>query len=124
MMPSKPVLARTLQADDPVIGVLLGLLGVVVDAVDTLLGIQCSPIKIVALGPDPACSANVVCCENNSIMSFLHINQLFLVSNVSFVGRPHLHWLHPYHPLSAGCFFICSLQIYMICAPSLVCYMP
>lgn len=58
-----------LQADDHVIGALLGLLGVVVDAVDVVLGLQCSPIKIVGLGTDKACSSNVVCCENNSIVS-------------------------------------------------------
>ena len=50
-------------------GLLLGLLGIVIDGVDALLGLECSPITIVGLGSGNACSANVVCCENNSIVS-------------------------------------------------------
>ncbi|KAH9849352.1 fungal hydrophobin-domain-containing protein [Lenzites betulinus] len=60
-------------ASDPVIGVILGLLGIVIDGVDVLLGLQCSPIKIVGLGNNSACSDNVVCCENNSIGGLISI---------------------------------------------------
>ncbi|KAI0646326.1 fungal hydrophobin-domain-containing protein [Trametes meyenii] len=61
------------KAQDPVFGTILGLLQVVVDGVDGLLGLQCSPIKIVGLGSDSACEANVVCCENNSVGGLISI---------------------------------------------------
>ncbi|CDO70108.1 hypothetical protein BN946_scf184806.g35 [Trametes cinnabarina] len=67
------------KADDPVMGLLLGLLGIVVDGVDALLGIQCSPIKIVGLGLDSACSGNVVCCENNNIGGLISIGCIDIV---------------------------------------------
>ncbi|KAL7284179.1 hypothetical protein ACG7TL_001461 [Trametes sanguinea] len=67
------------KANDPVIGLLLGLLGVVVDSVDALLGVQCSPIKIVGLGIDDACSSNVVCCENNNIGGLISIGCIAIV---------------------------------------------
>ncbi|EIN05020.1 fungal hydrophobin, partial [Punctularia strigosozonata HHB-11173 SS5] len=44
---------------------LLGLLGIVVSGVDALVGITCSPITVIGLG-NSGCSANPVCCENNS----------------------------------------------------------
>ncbi|KAI0360661.1 fungal hydrophobin [Trametes cingulata] len=61
------------QANDPVIGLVLGLLNIVVDGVDALLGLQCSPLKIVGLGSDSNCAANVVCCENNNIGGLISI---------------------------------------------------
>ena len=61
-------LCGTEQAADPLIGTILGLLDIVVQGVDALLGLECSPIKIVGLGGGGACSSNVVCCENNSIV--------------------------------------------------------
>ncbi|OSD08037.1 fungal hydrophobin [Trametes coccinea BRFM310] len=66
-------------ANDPAIGLILGLLGVVVDSVDALLGLQCSPIKIVGLGIDGACSSNVVCCENNNVGGLVSIGCIAIV---------------------------------------------
>ncbi|KAI0653914.1 fungal hydrophobin [Cubamyces menziesii] len=60
------------KASDPAFNALLGLLGVVIDGFDALLGLQCSPISIVGVGQS-TCTANVVCCENNSVGSLISI---------------------------------------------------
>ncbi|KAJ3788907.1 fungal hydrophobin [Lentinula aff. detonsa] len=44
---------------------LLGLLGIVVEDVDVLLGITCSPITVIGIG-NSGCAANAVCCEDNA----------------------------------------------------------
>ncbi|KAJ3991680.1 fungal hydrophobin [Lentinula boryana] len=51
---------------------LLGLLGVVVQDVDVLLGLTCSPITVIGVGSS-SCSSNVVCCEDNSWGSLISI---------------------------------------------------
>ncbi|KAI9060704.1 fungal hydrophobin [Trametes sanguinea] len=45
---------------------LLKSIGVVVQDVTAQIGITCSPISVVGVGGSDACSANTVCCENNS----------------------------------------------------------
>ncbi|KAI0823796.1 fungal hydrophobin-domain-containing protein [Trametes gibbosa] len=45
---------------------LLGLLGIVVQDANVLLGVDCSPISVVGVGNSGACSANTVCCEDSS----------------------------------------------------------
>ncbi|KAI0371979.1 fungal hydrophobin [Pilatotrama ljubarskyi] len=52
---------------------LLGLLGIVVEGVDVLLGINCSPITVIGVGGSGACSSNVVCCENNNVGGLISI---------------------------------------------------
>ncbi|EJD03535.1 fungal hydrophobin, partial [Fomitiporia mediterranea MF3/22] len=47
------------------ISVLLGLLGVVLGPVNIPVGVTCSPITVVGAG-GTSCSAQPVCCENNS----------------------------------------------------------
>ncbi|KAF9038662.1 fungal hydrophobin-domain-containing protein [Panaeolus papilionaceus] len=44
---------------------LLGLLGVVVGSVTGLVGVTCSPISVVGISGN-SCSAQPVCCTNNS----------------------------------------------------------
>ncbi|TFK43774.1 fungal hydrophobin [Crucibulum laeve] len=43
----------------------LGLLGIVVQDVTALVGLTCDPISVIGVGGG-ACSAQSVCCENNS----------------------------------------------------------
>ncbi|KAI0333062.1 hydrophobin-251 [Cubamyces sp. BRFM 1775] len=45
---------------------LLGVLGIVVQDVNVLLGVDCSPITVIGVGSGSSCSANAVCCSDNS----------------------------------------------------------
>ncbi|EIW55699.1 fungal hydrophobin [Trametes versicolor FP-101664 SS1] len=60
------------QANSPSAAALLGLLGVVVQGVDVLVGLTCDPISVVGAGGN-SCSANTVCCENNSYGGLISI---------------------------------------------------
>ncbi|KAK7464765.1 sc3 hydrophobin [Stygiomarasmius scandens] len=60
------------SADSPAASLLLGLLGVVVQDVTALVGITCSPISVIGVGGN-SCSANPVCCENNSFNGIISI---------------------------------------------------
>ncbi|KAK7464764.1 sc3 hydrophobin [Stygiomarasmius scandens] len=44
---------------------LIGLLGIVLQDVNVLVGLTCDPISVIGVGGD-SCSANPVCCEDNS----------------------------------------------------------
>ncbi|KAH9919989.1 fungal hydrophobin [Epithele typhae] len=66
------------SANDPAFGLLLGLLGIVVDGVDVLLGVDCSPIKVVGLGGG-SCDSNVVCCENNNVGGLISIGCIVII---------------------------------------------
>ncbi|KAF9556195.1 hydrophobin-315 [Agrocybe pediades] len=52
-------------AKDASISKLLGLLGVVVQDVTALVGVTCTPITVIGAGGN-SCSAQPVCCTNNS----------------------------------------------------------
>lgn len=65
-----------LQASSVAGGLLLGLLGIVLNDLNVLLGLDCSPISVVGVGSGSACSANVVCCENNAVVSGLFIKKI------------------------------------------------
>ncbi|KAJ3574794.1 hypothetical protein NP233_g1524 [Leucocoprinus birnbaumii] len=51
---------------------LLGLLGVVVQDLNVLIGITCTPIDVIGVGGN-SCSAQTVCCENNSFKGVVAI---------------------------------------------------
>ncbi|KAJ3836836.1 fungal hydrophobin [Lentinula raphanica] len=51
---------------------ILGLLGVVVEDLNVLLGLSCSPITVIGVGSS-SCTSNAVCCEDNSWGSLVSI---------------------------------------------------
>ncbi|EKM54146.1 uncharacterized protein PHACADRAFT_98288 [Phanerochaete carnosa HHB-10118-sp] len=60
------------SASDPTAAGILGLLGVVVQGVDVLVGLTCDPITVVGAGGG-SCSAQAVCCQDNSYGSLISI---------------------------------------------------
>ncbi|KAI0667102.1 hydrophobin 2 [Trametes maxima] len=67
---------QTATADDASVSALLGLLGIVLQDVTALVGLDCSPINVVGVGSGNACSANVVCCQNNNVGGLISIGCL------------------------------------------------
>ncbi|KAF6756278.1 hydrophobin-315 [Ephemerocybe angulata] len=59
-------------ANTPAVSTLLGLLGIVVQPITALVGLTCSPISIIGL-PGNSCSAQPVCCTNNSFNGLVAI---------------------------------------------------
>ena len=58
-----------LQAGSAAGSALLGLLGIVVQDANVLIGVNCSPITVIGVGSGSSCSAEVVCCSDNSYVS-------------------------------------------------------
>ncbi|KAH9919984.1 fungal hydrophobin-domain-containing protein [Epithele typhae] len=63
----------THDAKDPSVSILLGLLNVVVDGLDGLIGLGCSPINVIGVASGNACSATTVCCQNNASGNLINI---------------------------------------------------
>ncbi|KAI0333057.1 hydrophobin 2 [Cubamyces sp. BRFM 1775] len=57
---------QTTTAGSAAASAILSLLGIVVQDVNALVGLTCSPINVVGVGSGNACSANAVCCDDNS----------------------------------------------------------
>ncbi|PCH38992.1 fungal hydrophobin [Wolfiporia cocos MD-104 SS10] len=52
---------------------LLGLLGIVLEDADVLLGLDCSPLDVVGVGSGSECNAEPVCCTENGIGDLISI---------------------------------------------------
>ncbi|GJE95856.1 fungal hydrophobin [Phanerochaete sordida] len=61
------------SASSPAGSALLGLLGIVVQGIDVLLGLDCSPITVIGVGSGSSCSATTVCCEDNAVGGLISI---------------------------------------------------
>ncbi|KAH6902415.1 fungal hydrophobin-domain-containing protein [Coprinopsis sp. MPI-PUGE-AT-0042] len=62
----------TTKASDPAASLLLGLLGIVLQDLNVIVGLTCSPISVIAL-PGNSCSGQTVCCSNNSFKGLIAI---------------------------------------------------
>ncbi|KAF5363307.1 hypothetical protein D9756_000200 [Leucocoprinus leucothites] len=60
------------KASDPAASKILGLLGVVVQDLNVLVGLTCTPITVIGAGGN-SCTAQTVCCENNSFNGVIAI---------------------------------------------------
>ncbi|KAH9919986.1 fungal hydrophobin [Epithele typhae] len=60
-------------SSSPAGSALLGLLGVVVQGVDVLIGLQCSPITAIGVGSGNTCNAQAVCCQNNNVGGLISV---------------------------------------------------
>ncbi|KXN91340.1 Hydrophobin-3, partial [Leucoagaricus sp. SymC.cos] len=60
------------RSDGSLVGILLGLLGVVLQGVEALVGITCSPIDILGIGQN-SCHTQPVCCQNNNFSGIIAI---------------------------------------------------
>ncbi|KAF4618828.1 hypothetical protein D9613_010048 [Agrocybe pediades] len=54
------------------LGSLLGLLGVVLDPITAIIGLNCSPINVIGLGGN-SCSAQPVCCTGNTFGGLINL---------------------------------------------------
>ncbi|KAI5121526.1 hypothetical protein M0805_002586 [Coniferiporia weirii] len=62
----------TESSSDPVTSLLLGLLGIVLEGINVPIGVTCSPISVIGVGGN-SCTADPVCCENNSFNGLIAI---------------------------------------------------
>ncbi|KAI0737146.1 hydrophobin [Daedaleopsis nitida] len=63
-------------ASSKAVAPILAGLGVVIQDVNALVGLTCSPINVVGVGSGNSCSANTVCCDNNSFGGLISIGCL------------------------------------------------
>ncbi|KAI0628880.1 fungal hydrophobin-domain-containing protein [Trametes polyzona] len=64
---------QTTTANSASANAILGLLGIVLDDLTSLVGLNCSPVTVVGVGSGNACSAHAVCCENNNVGGLISI---------------------------------------------------
>ncbi|KAJ3476689.1 hypothetical protein NLI96_g10988 [Meripilus lineatus] len=57
---------------DPGLTPLLALLGIVLEPIDALIGVGCSPITIIG-GAQSGCNTSPVCCTNNNVGGLLSL---------------------------------------------------
>ncbi|RDX54528.1 fungal hydrophobin, partial [Lentinus brumalis] len=58
---------QTQKADDPAMSAILALLGIDVQDIDALVGLDCNPITVIGVGTGNECNAQAVCCDNNNV---------------------------------------------------------
>ncbi|EIW52195.1 hydrophobin [Trametes versicolor FP-101664 SS1] len=66
----------TAKANSAAATSILDSIGVVVQDVNALVGLDCSPISVVGVGAGNVCSAEAVCCQDNSHGTLISIGCL------------------------------------------------
>ncbi|KAM5541799.1 hypothetical protein V8D89_004528 [Ganoderma adspersum] len=61
------------KASDSGAAAILGLLGIVLQDLNVLVGLSCSPISVIGVGGSNSCSATAVCCQNNNVGGLISI---------------------------------------------------
>ncbi|PPQ99481.1 hypothetical protein CVT24_005272 [Panaeolus cyanescens] len=57
----------------PILGPIFSLLGIVVEPITAIVGVNCSPIDVLGIGAGGACTAQPVCCQDNSFHGLVAI---------------------------------------------------
>ncbi|RPD65515.1 fungal hydrophobin [Lentinus tigrinus ALCF2SS1-7] len=57
---------QTQKANNPATSLLLALLGIVVQGVDALVGLDCNPITVIGVASANQCNAQAICCPVNN----------------------------------------------------------
>ncbi|KAI0653911.1 fungal hydrophobin [Cubamyces menziesii] len=58
---------QTADSNDPAVSTLLALLGINVQNVNALVGLQCTPITVIGVATGNSCNAHTVCCTDNNV---------------------------------------------------------
>ncbi|KIJ25107.1 hypothetical protein M422DRAFT_273964 [Sphaerobolus stellatus SS14] len=61
------------SASDPSTAALLGLLGIVLQSVDILIGTGCTPITVIGVGSGANCAQQPVCCTDNNFNGLVNV---------------------------------------------------
>ncbi|KAI0628322.1 fungal hydrophobin-domain-containing protein [Trametes polyzona] len=64
------------SANSAAVAPILSALGIVLQDLNVPVGLTCSPISVVGVGGSDACSANAVCCQDNSFGGLISIGCL------------------------------------------------
>ncbi|KAJ3541452.1 hypothetical protein NM688_g6079 [Phlebia brevispora] len=65
--------SQTESASSESASFLLGLLGIVLEDITALIGLDCSPISVIGVGSGSACTASPVCCSNTAVGGLIGI---------------------------------------------------
>ncbi|THU89766.1 fungal hydrophobin [Dendrothele bispora CBS 962.96] len=57
---------------NPLLGLLLGLLGIVLGPINAEVGINCSPISVIGVGGN-SCTAQPACCQDNNFNGLITV---------------------------------------------------
>lgn len=68
------------KASAPSSAALLGLLGIVLQDLDVLVGITCSPLSVIGIGSG-GCNTQPVCCQNNTFNGLISLGCVPIIIN-------------------------------------------